>query len=74
MPPSRSRQPSARPAGIEFNAGVGATCFLIGTLMYDAGPLDAVWTAVLALWTVGSIFFTFGGMFMAYRHFVMHKV
>ena len=58
--------------GVEANAGLGALCFLIGTAMYQTGPLAGPWyAAVLALWIVGSLYFTLGGTFLAYRHFVM---
>jgi len=65
-------------AGVELSAGVGALCFLVGTLMYDVLLYhDAVgkgMTTVLWIWVAGSVWFFQGGCFLAYRHFVMRVV
>ena len=57
-------------AGVEASAGLGATCFLVGTAMYAVGPLAGTWLAtILAIWVAGSVFFTVGAGFLAFRHF-----
>ena len=52
---------------VEAGAGVGAACFLGGTLVIFTAPLNVV----LAVWLAGSVFFTLGGFALAYRHFVL---
>ena len=52
---------------VEACAGVGATCFLIGTAGISFLSLDTV----LAVWMLGSLAFTAGGAFLAYRHAVL---
>jgi hypothetical protein len=69
--------PRLRAAGVELSAGIGAACFLFGTIAYDAGPVEgpnSILFAVLCVWTAGSFWFTAGGLFLAYRHFVMRVV
>ena len=64
-------------AGVELSAGLGALCFLFGTLWYDVGPLEgpgSVLASVLWVWVAGSCWFTLGGCFLAGRHFVMRVV
>lgn len=65
-------------AGVELSAGVGALCFLVGTLMYDSlmykDALEGGVTTVLWIWVAGSIWFFQGGCFLAVRHFVMRVV
>jgi hypothetical protein len=55
-------------AGVEAGAGLGALCFLIGTLMYYAG---CNFTVVLWIWIAGSSSFTIGSLFLGYRHAAM---
>jgi hypothetical protein len=68
---------AATAAGVELSAGLGALCFLFGTLLYDAGPLEgpaSVLRPVLWTWVAGSCWFTLGGACLAFRHFVMRVV
>ena len=59
---------------------VGAFCFLVGTSVFWALPIEGEsgcvvtcgsYTAVLVLWEIGSVAFTVGGLSLAYRHAVM---
>ncbi|GBF91374.1 hypothetical protein Rsub_04114 [Raphidocelis subcapitata] len=68
---------AATAAGVELSAGIGALCFLFGTLLFDSGPLEgpkSVLQTVLWIWVAGSCWFTLGGCFLAWRHFVMRVV
>lgn len=68
---------AATATGVELGAGLGALCFLFGTLLYDNGPLEgpgSVLGIVLWTWIAGSLLFTAGGCFLAARHFVMRTV
>ena len=62
---------------VEGGACAGGWGFFFGTLLYWAyydALVGAPYMAVLALWLVGSTAFTFGGLSLAYRHFVMGVV
>lgn len=76
--PTAALTPLPAPAaGVELSAGLGALCFLFGTLLYDNGPLDgpkSVLGTVLWAWVLGSCLFTAGGCFLAARHFLMGVV
>ena len=59
---------------VEGGACVGGWGFFFGTIVYWIAEDDlagTVWMAVLAMWIAGSTAFTFGGLSLAYRHFVM---
>jgi len=56
-------------AGVEAGAGIGASCFFVGTAMYGAGFPD--FDLVLWIWIVGSVSFTAGSLFLGYRHAVL---
>ncbi len=60
----RARAPPSAVA-VEAGAGVGAACFLGGTLVINSAPP----ATVLAVWLAGSASFTAGGVALAYRHF-----
>ena len=58
--------------GVELNAGVGAWCFFVGTVMYRIGPLEGpFYTSILLIWLAGSFFFLAGALYLGYRHWVM---
>jgi len=58
--------------GVEFNAGVGAWCFFVGTAMYAHATDPSGWmNAILGIWMAGSVFFTLGALFLCSRHFVL---
>jgi len=58
--------------GVEFNAGIGAWCFFVGTIMFVEGPLEGPWyEEILKIWLAGSFFFWFGSLFLGFRHFAM---
>jgi len=72
-----SHTDAATATGVEFGACVGAWCFFFGTILFDQGPLegpDSVLQTVLWTWIAGSVAFTIGGLFVAWRHFVMGVV
>lgn len=74
---SLTTKDAATAAGVELSAGIGAFCFLVGTLLFDNGPLEgpqSVLQTVLWIWVAGSCWFTLGGCFLAWRHFVMRVV
>lgn len=59
---------SATSCGVEAGACVGALCYLVGTAMFRAGPLDGPnYAGVLGLWVAGGACFTVGGGFLAFR-------
>jgi hypothetical protein len=55
--------------GTEGGAALGATFFLVGTLLLWLNA--ASFFVVVLLWTLGSLAFTTGGLALAYRHFVL---
>lgn len=65
---------AATQVGVELSAGIGAWFFFFGTAAtfgnWMADP-SYPYLAVLAVWELGSIGFFAGGMFLAFRHFVM---
>ncbi|KAL6758902.1 hypothetical protein V8C86DRAFT_2584309 [Haematococcus lacustris] len=72
-----SEADAATACGVELGAGLGAWCFFFGTSLYNRGPLEgpeSVLYNVLLTWVMGSCLFTFGGLCVAYRHFVMDVV
>ena len=59
--------------GVEFSACLGGWFFFFGTIMDDIGtPSGAYFTAILIIWTFGSIFFSLGAIWLAYRHFKLN--
>ena len=68
-------------ACVEGGACVGGFCFLIGTIVFAIGPDQGDdhcttgrctnYQVVLALWTLGSAAFLFGGLALSVRHAVM---
>ena len=75
-----ARSDAINAACVEGGACVGGFAFLIGTIVYWAGPVEGDphcvksctnYQVVLALWTLGSLTFLFGGLSLSYRHAVM---
>jgi hypothetical protein len=58
-------------AGVELNAGIGAWCFFIGTVMYLHGPLEgAFFSAIIMIWIAGSCFFLIGSLFLGCQYLI----
>eukprot|EP00961_Rhodomonas_salina_P204592 2760923-Rhodomonas_salina.4 len=58
--------------GVELNAGVGALCFFVGTIIDWYGPRKGpLYGEVVAIWMAGSCFFFAGSLFLAYRRAVL---
>jgi hypothetical protein len=61
--------------GLELSAGLGAWCYLAGTLMYDQIPVnDEQFTRFLDIYMLGACCFTLGGALLAYRHAILRIV